>query len=456
MMLETAASNSRNDSGSPTLSGDTGCSVRATRWSVLSIAVLCAWLPRPGWCEDRWVTLDRAALEVVARWWIPRAPIVEWAVEGEISLIQVPEEAFPELSERMHEELGRCGGLVVHPDRAAALEELDRLRLGARAPETALPFVLDQPGWVSILQAQVSAPSILATIESLSTQFVNRYHAHPSGTDSAQWIKQQWELLAAGRPGVTVELYSHPSNATPQPSVILTWTGRTHPQEIVVIGGHQDSTRSGCNIASNPSCAAPGADDDASGIATVTEALRVLLGSGFRPQRTIQAMAYAAEEVGLRGSNDIATNYANAQVNVVGVLQLDMTGFRGSAEDVLLMSDHTDPELTSFVGDLIAVYQPSLLVGTTQCGYACSDHARWHAMGYRAAFPFEARMGQHNAALHTLNDTVATLGNSGAHAAKFARLAVAFLVEAAADGPEELLVDDFESGNTIYWSSTQP
>ncbi len=410
----------------------------------------------PGFGEKLWVTLDRPAFEVVSRWWIPRPSLVEVASAGDILLIQLPEEAFEELGERMHSELGRCGGLVVHPNLAAAQAELARLREPSRAPEGVLPFGIDQPGWVTRVQAAVSPDQILGTIHTLSTQFVNRYHAHPSGAQSAQWIFNTWSALAAGRPGVTVELYSHPPSVTPQPSVILTWTGRTLPGEIVVIGGHQDSTRSGCNIGSNPSCVAPGADDDASGIASVTEALRVLLASGFRPKRTVQAMAYAAEEVGLRGSNHIATSYANASVNVVGVLQLDMTGYPGSMEDILLITDHTDSALTSFVGDLAATYQPSLVVGTTQCGYACSDHARWHANGYRAAFPFEARMGQHNQALHTLNDTLATLGNSAAHATKFTRLAVAFLIESSADGAEELLVDDFESGTTAFWSATVP
>lgn len=406
--------------------------------------------------REVWVTLDRPAFELVSRWWIPRSPLQELAREGELVLLRLPESALEELSERMHVELEHCGGFVVHPDEAAARKELQRFPQAESFVTTALPFQVDQPGWVSRLQAAVDPAAILNTMSVLSTQFINRYHAHPSGLQSAQWIFNTWSALAAARPDVTVEFYSHPPSVTPQPSVVLTWTGRTQPNEVVVLGGHQDSIRSGCNIGSNPNCDAPGADDDASGIASVTEALRVLLSSGFRPKRTVQAIAYAAEEVGLRGSNQIATNYANAGVNVVGVLQLDMTGYPGSPEDILLVTDYTDAELTNFLSDLLATYEPSLVVGTTQCGYACSDHARWHMNGYRAAFPFEAQFGQHNPAIHTSNDTVATLGYSAAHAAKFSRLAVAFVVEASADGLEELLVDDFESGTTAFWSATVP
>ncbi|WP_370660982.1 M20/M25/M40 family metallo-hydrolase [Massilia cavernae] len=43
---------------------------------------------------------------------------------------------------------------------------------------------------------------------------------------------------------------------------------------------------------------APGADDDASGIAGLTEVLRVLAAGDYKPRRTIKLIAYAAEEVG--------------------------------------------------------------------------------------------------------------------------------------------------------------
>ena len=40
----------------------------------------------------------------------------------------------------------------------------------------------------------------------------------------------------------------------------------------------------------------PGADDDASGIASATEVLRVAIERDYRPERTVKFMAYAAEE----------------------------------------------------------------------------------------------------------------------------------------------------------------
>ena len=65
-------------------------------------------------------------------------------------------------------------------------------------------------------------------------------------------------------------------------------------------------------------------------------------------------------------------------------------------------------------------------------------------------------MGQHNPWIHTTSDTVATLGNSAAHAAKFARLAAAFLVEVGLDDSPSIFADGFESAGTGNWSETFP
>src|SRR3546814_5186498 len=80
----------------------------------------------------------------------------------------------------------------------------------------------------------------------------------------------------------------------------------------------------------SPGQAAPGADDDASGIAVLTETLRIALARGWRPQRTVKFMGYAAEEVGLRGSNAIAPSHRQAGVDVVAVLQVDMTNYQAA------------------------------------------------------------------------------------------------------------------------------
>ncbi len=429
--------------------------------SLGALSATAATSATPPVADEVWITVGADVFASAARKLAPLPGLAGGVVLERVDehdgvvLTRIPRPAIDTLSELIHEEFRSCGGFVKHESLEEARETLARLR-APRRELGALPFSIDQPAMVSALAGQVSAAQILATITSLSTNFANRYHAHPSGSASAAWIKTLWEGYAVGHPGVTVAFFDHAS-ITPQDSVILTIPGSTLPNEYVVLGGHQDSIRSGCS--SNASCVAPGADDDASGIAVLSEVIRIALANGFQPQRTVQFMAYAAEEVGLEGSDHIAATYLSQARNVVAVLQQDMTGYFGSTNDVYIYTSHTDSELNGFVGDLLDAYQPGLLWGTSACSYACSDHASWNSRGYRAAFAFEAQFGQHNPQIHTSSDTVETIGNSAAHAAKFARLATAFMVEAAVDGvvvPDMPFLDGFESHDTSAWSSTTP
>ena len=156
--------------------------------------------------------------------------------------------------------------------------------------------------------------------------------------------------------------------------------------------------------------------------------------SGYRPKRTIEFMAYAAEEIGLRGSADIARDYAAEGRDVVGVLQLDMTNYMGSANDIYLFTDYTNAAQNGFLANLASSYLPELTVGQSECGYACSDHASWTSNGYAASFPFEAQFGEDNPYIHTAQDTLDKSGNTAAHALKFSRLALTYAVELGSDG----------------------
>jgi bacterial leucyl aminopeptidase len=196
----------------------------------------------------------------------------------------------------------------------------------------------------------------------------------------------------------------------------------------VVLGAHLDSINGTAE-----GTRAPGADDDASGVASLTEVIRVLMNSNWRPSRTIEFMAYAAEEVGLKGSAQIATKYKRQRKPVVGVLQLDMTAYQGDPTDLWIFTDYTNAAQNQFVADLAATYLPQLTVGYDRCGYGCSDHASWTGKGYAASFPFESSFAHDNKAIHTANDTLATFGTQALHALKFTKLALAYTVELGAD-----------------------
>jgi leucyl aminopeptidase len=170
-----------------------------------------------------------------------------------------------------------------------------------------------------------------------------------------------------------------------------------------------------------------------------------MIASGYKPRRTIKIMGYAAEEAGLLGSKDIAANFKANNINVVGVMQLDMTNYRGSAKDVWIYTDYTDSQQNNFLASLMSNYLPTVTVGYSSCGYACSDHASWQNQGFPASIPFETLMGEDNPYIHTANDTYANSGNQADHALKFAKLAAAYAVELGSDGPVIVQPDTVET-----------
>jgi bacterial leucyl aminopeptidase len=356
-----------------------------------------------------------------------------------VHLVQVDEDMLGLLSQSVHTELHRCGGYMYHASKAeaqAAMARLSRSAVpGVAAANAALvattrpSYVIDQQAIVQPMLAQMQASNIAQTILDLSNNYNNRYYQTSGGLDSSNWLKTRWTSIAAGRADISVNQFSHAG--WKQPSVILTITGTDNAAEVVVLGAHLDSIN---QAGTTETTRAPGADDDASGVASLTEVIRSMVASNYKPRRTIKFMAYAAEEVGLRGSQEIAKSFAAAATNVVGVMQLDMTNYKGSANDIYIYTDYTDSQQNTFITNLIKTYLPTLTIATDKCGYACSDHASWNAQGYAASLPFEASFTQDNKNIHTANDTFANSGNTADHSLKFARTALAYAVELGSDG----------------------
>jgi len=368
----------------------------------------------------RFVSIGRDALDAALAVAERRgAPLRILDIDADVAAIEVDAGDLGLLAEEVHARHDRCGGFVVHDTVGAAIAALPvHAAAAAVRPETDYP--LDRAEAVRTVLPTLDAGRIRDTIRELSAM-QNRYYQSATGAAASIWLRDRWRGLSA-RPEVTVELVDH---GYAQRSVVLTIPGGARADEVVVIGGHLDSIAAG-----GAGSTAPGADDDASGIATITEVARVLLAHDYRPARTVKFMAYAAEEVGLRGSQLIARDYQRREIRVVGALQLDMTNYQGSDKDIWLMKDFTSAAQNGFLIQLIEGYVGATW-GLDACGYACSDHASWFRTGVPASMPFESRSRDRNRAIHTRRDTLETSGNNAAHAVKFARLAAAYAIELA-------------------------
>lgn len=108
-----------------------------------------------------------------------------------------------------------------------------------------------------------------------------------------------------------------------QYNVIAKLEGSVTPNYVYIMGGHYDS------IIGNDGAytTAPGANDNASGVAATLEVARVLKAQGFNPQSTIEFIAFAAEEFGLYGSYDYAEKSKDASKDIKFMLNNDMIAY---------------------------------------------------------------------------------------------------------------------------------
>ncbi len=122
-----------------------------------------------------------------------------------------------------------------------------------------------------------------------------------------------FNLMASGPVQVHLVVDAISEERTSQ-NVIGTRVGTQPDLGIVYIGGHYDSVSAG-----------PGANDDASGVAAVLEAARVLGTKGHRTKATLKFIAFGAEETGLDGSfNYVDANYDEVSTKGLGMVNLDM------------------------------------------------------------------------------------------------------------------------------------
>jgi leucyl aminopeptidase len=373
--------------------------------------------------EDKkvFITVDADSTNYTTKKFGKRAEHIE--TRDGISVLKIDESALPWLSMLMHRDFKRCGGFMLHEDESEALVQANSSDLQALANSNFFAgYSISRQSTVMPMIATVNKNNILQTITNLSN-FQNRYYKGEFGKKSATWIKDTWTALVKNRTDASVEFFNHAS--WDQPSIILTIKGQS--DEVIVVGGHQDSIN---GYFGGATARAPGADDNASGIATITEVVRTLVDNNYKPQKTLKFMAYAAEEVGLLGSKEISKKFKDTNVNVIGVMQLDMTNFKGTGDlDIVMMTDYTNAEQNKFIGNIIDTYVSGVKWGFDKCGYGCSDHASWYTQGYPASMPFEAKMNDMNHNIHTGNDTLKVSNNSTDHAVKFAKMAVAYIVE---------------------------
>lgn len=149
------------------------------------------------------------------------------------------------------------------------------------------------------------------------------------------WIFAELTGYAAASNGrMTVELQSFVQPVSPRipapttiTNVVATLKGSVTPDRVYVVTGHYDSRVTDVMNATDD---APGADDDASGVAVIMELARVM--AAHKPEATIVFAAVAGEEQNIYGSDHLAQSFKDRNADVQAMFSNDIVG-TGNAHD---------------------------------------------------------------------------------------------------------------------------
>lgn len=172
-------------------------------------------------------------------------------------------------------------------------------------------------------------------------------------------------------------------------NVIGEITGRTRPDEVVLIGGHLDSWDQGT-----------GAIDDAAGIGISMAAAQLIAALPVRPARSIRVVAFANEEQGLHGGFAYARAHAGDLRQHAIVSESDFGAGRIYGFDAGV-AGHADPairQIAAALAPLGIAWMPGKGEPESDVGPYARDGAAWAWLGHDGSGYFDLH--------HTPDDTL--------------------------------------------------
>lgn len=174
-----------------------------------------------------------------------------------------------------------------------------------------------RPGWaqadpIAALVDQVSTEGLSEMVYGLSA-FPTRFTEHRDFPIVEAWVEE----VMRRQGDVTRFGFEMPSGKTRHNFIL---GDLSDPRGVILIGAHYDSA------SEDPMNSAPGANDNASGVAAMLEAYRILAGAGLN--MGVVAVAFAGEEQGLFGSTALAQFARSEGWPIEIMMNLDMLGWR--------------------------------------------------------------------------------------------------------------------------------
>jgi carboxypeptidase Q len=173
-------------------------------------------------------------------------------------------------------------------------------------------------------------------------------------------------------------------------NVVADIAGSALPDEMVIIGAHQDSWDLGT-----------GATDNGAGTVVAMEVLRAMHAAGLQPTRTLRIVLFSGEEQGLLGSKAYVARHRAELGKIQAVLVQDAGGGR--------IEGFPDMKVDAWNAALTAAVAPVQQLGPLDIAYGVSrgsDHDTFFARGIPAFSPLQDARDYRSHTQHSELDTV--------------------------------------------------
>ncbi len=287
------------------------------------------------------------------------------------------------------------------------------------------PVVTEEDPRIREMLNQVNMDSLEATVQHLQ-DYGSRIWNSDNAFAASDWIASRMEALG-------LEVEQQPFNANTwmgsgaaAPNVIGIQRGTLYPDTYVVCGSHFDSFSYEAMMGGGT---APGADDNATGVASVLESARIMTQYEF--EYSIIYCAYGCEEMGLYGSEAYASRCQQQGMDIIGYFNNDMNGYLyGDQIHIDCIYPNSVEPIGTYYMNVGEVYYPELPIRHVNFTQGDSDHTSFNNHGYMGIYPFED-YEHYSPYIHTPNDVIGTSVTSFEMGQQYCQMNIACLAEIA-------------------------
>jgi len=282
------------------------------------------------------------------------------------------------------------------------------------------PVVTVENATIREMMNQVNMDSLQATVQHLQ-DYQNRMWNSTNAFAASDWIAGRMAAL-----GLEVEqqpFYANTWYGSGQaaPNVIGIQRGTVYPNTYVVCGSHFDSFSYSGNC--------PGADDNATGVASVLESARIMTQYEF--EYSIIYCAYGCEEMGLYGSEAYASRCQQQGMDIIGYFNNDMNGYLyGDTIHIDCIYPNSVAQIGDYYMNVADTYFPEMQVRHVLLLGGDSDHTSFNQHGYMGIYPFED-VDHYSPYIHTSDDLIGNSVNSFAMSQRYCQMNIGCLSEIA-------------------------